>query len=106
MLNLKPPRRLGPALAARLDGLWAVSADVRGLSSAFAGAVRRRGLPLLVYTCNSPANVKRALAAGSGGTERRSLYASEQHVGRQRIWRWPSAVVADRLGAKQLLLVA
>jgi len=67
VLTLKPPHRLHPALAGRLSGLFALSTDIRTLTAAFAGAVRRAGRPLLTYTCNTKATVRRAVRAGALG---------------------------------------
>lgn len=67
VLNLKPPRRLGPALARRLGSLGALSADVRTLTPRFGTAVRRRGLPLLAFTCNTPRRIDLAVDAGATG---------------------------------------
>ena len=44
-----------------LGGVAPVSADVRMLIPAFGAAVRRAGLPLLVFTCNTPRALRRAL---------------------------------------------
>ena len=49
---------------ARLD---AISVDVRALTRPIVAAARRAGLPLLVFTCNSEADVARALRAGAAG---------------------------------------
>lgn len=66
-LNLRPPRRLRPDLGARLDSLAALSVDVRTLTPSFGAAVRRRGIALFVFTCNTPRSVDAALAAGATG---------------------------------------
>jgi glycerophosphoryl diester phosphodiesterase len=65
VLNLRPPARVGARLAREMAALHAVCADVRTLGGAFAAAVRRAGLPLFVYTCNTPRTVRAALAAGA-----------------------------------------
>jgi glycerophosphoryl diester phosphodiesterase len=65
VLNLDPPSRMTAAVLARLDGLDALSVDVRSLTPRFADAVREAGLPLYVYTCNSDRTVSRALSAGA-----------------------------------------
>jgi glycerophosphoryl diester phosphodiesterase len=67
VVNLKPPRRLSPALRARLGSLAAVSADVRALTTAFGRDLQDAGCPLMVYTCNTTARVRRALGAGAMG---------------------------------------
>ncbi len=67
VLNLRPPRRPGIQLSRRMERLAAISADVRSLTPSFGHSVRRRGLALFVYTCNSPAKVEQALAAGATG---------------------------------------
>ncbi len=67
VLNLRPPRRPGVGLSRRMERLTAISADARSLTPAFGKSVRERGLALFVYTCNSPAKVDLALAAGATG---------------------------------------
>lgn len=67
VLNLKPPRRMTRPIRARLASLHGLSADVRTLTPSFAAAVRRTGRPLFVYTCNTPRDAARALAAGPAG---------------------------------------
>jgi glycerophosphoryl diester phosphodiesterase len=67
VLNVRPPRRLTPALALRLRGLFALSVDIRSLTPGFAAAVDRANRPLLTYTCNTRSSVKRALEAGARG---------------------------------------
>jgi len=67
VLNLRPPRRLTPALSRRLRSLFALCADVRSLTPGFAAAVHRANRPLLTYTCNTRTTVERALAAGVTG---------------------------------------
>lgn len=83
VLNVKPAP--GLRLGRRLDTLWAVSADVRTLTPRFAAAVRRAGRRLLVFTCNTPRALRRALAAGPDGVMsdrpgwlRRQIAAAEQ----------------------------
>jgi glycerophosphoryl diester phosphodiesterase len=67
VLNLKPPRALRAPLARRLPSLAALCADVSSLGPGFAAAVGEAGTPLLVYTCNTPARVRRALERGAAG---------------------------------------
>jgi glycerophosphoryl diester phosphodiesterase len=67
VLNLRPPRRLNGVLRERLTWLHALSADVRTLSPGFGAEIARAGKPLFVYTCNTPRNVRRALAASATG---------------------------------------
>jgi glycerophosphoryl diester phosphodiesterase len=67
VLKLRPGPTLDRRLAARLPDLHAVSADVRSLTPAFGHAVRGGGCQLLVYTCNTPRQVRRALAADATG---------------------------------------
>ena len=67
VLNLKPPPTLDAALKKELNALYALSVDVRTLTSRFAIAVRRSGCPLLVFTCNTPRKVRLALRAGAAG---------------------------------------
>jgi glycerophosphoryl diester phosphodiesterase len=65
VLNLKPPPLMTASLRARLRRRFALSADVRRLRPAVGRAVHAMGKPLLAYTCNTPAAVRRALAAGA-----------------------------------------
>jgi glycerophosphoryl diester phosphodiesterase len=67
VLNVRPPPVLSRGLRRRLGSLWALSADVRTLTPAYAAAVRRAGCRLLVFTCNTPAAVDRAVEAGAFG---------------------------------------
>jgi len=67
VLNMAPPARLSPGLAARLADFSALSVDIRQLTPRFASAVRRAGCPLLAFTCNRPRTVSLALAAGVSG---------------------------------------
>jgi glycerophosphoryl diester phosphodiesterase len=67
VLNLKPPRRWTRSVERRLHGLAALSVDVSTLGPAFAAGVHEAGLPLLVYTCNGPRELARALAARPRG---------------------------------------
>ena len=50
-----------------MGSLFALAADIRYLTPAFAGAVLRAGCPLLTYTCNRRGRVEQALAAGASG---------------------------------------
>lgn len=65
--NLKPPPVPTRTLRDRSGSLWALSVDVRTLTSAFAAAARRDGVPLLAFTCNTERRVESALAAGAIG---------------------------------------
>jgi glycerophosphoryl diester phosphodiesterase len=67
VLNLAPPQRLGPRLASRLPGLYALSTDVRKLTPGFASGLHARGGRLLVYTCNTARAVERALDCHAQG---------------------------------------
>jgi glycerophosphoryl diester phosphodiesterase len=67
ILNMTPPARLSPSLAARLTDFSALSVDIRQLTPRFASAVRRAGCPLLAFTCNRPQTVSLALATGVSG---------------------------------------
>lgn len=67
VLNVRPGPTLDRALAARLQRFAALSADVKSLTPAFGAAVRAGGCELLVWTCNTPRQVRRALAAGAAG---------------------------------------
>jgi len=62
---LNVDRRRRPALWRAIDRVDAVSADVAILDDRFARRVADAGKPLLVYTCNTPRRVGRALAAGA-----------------------------------------
>lgn len=62
VLNMsRPPARL---TAAFCRGLAALSVNRRGLTPAFVSAAHRRDLPVMVYTCNTAADLARARAAG------------------------------------------
>jgi len=65
--NLKPPPLPTRTLRDPAYSLFALSVDVRTLTSKFAAAARRDGLPLLAFTCNTERHVKSALAAGAIG---------------------------------------
>ena len=65
--NLKPPPLPPATLGERSPSLWALSVDVRTLTSKFAAAARRDGVPLLTFTCNTERHVASALAAGAIG---------------------------------------
>jgi glycerophosphoryl diester phosphodiesterase len=67
VLNLKPPPLLTPGLSRKIAQFSALSADVRYLTPPFAGALRRRGIPLFTYTCNTPGTVRRSIEAGAFG---------------------------------------
>ncbi len=65
--NLKPPPVPTRTLRDRTCSLWALSVDVRTLTSTFAAAARRDGVRLLAFTCNTQRRVESALAAGAIG---------------------------------------
>ncbi len=65
--NLKPPPVPTGTLRDHSGSLWALSVDVRTLTSTFAAAATRDGMPLLVFTCNTERHVDSALAAGAIG---------------------------------------
>jgi len=67
VLNVKPGLFLDADLRRMLPSLWALSVDVRTLTPRFAAAVHRAGRPILVFTCNTPAAVRRAARAGALG---------------------------------------
>lgn len=52
-------------LRKHLDGLHAVSVNVRGVTTRLGAALADHGLPLLVFTCNTPTRVRKALEAGA-----------------------------------------
>lgn len=64
VLNLRP-RLPGHAAKLRRATPQVVDADVRGLSPAFGRRVRRDGRRLWSFTCNTPAHVRTARAAGA-----------------------------------------
>jgi glycerophosphoryl diester phosphodiesterase len=66
-LNVKPPPRLDPSLRALLPELCAISADIRTLTAGFARGVREAGKDVFAWTCNTRAQVDRALEAGVRG---------------------------------------
>jgi glycerophosphoryl diester phosphodiesterase len=63
--NLARIPRLTNATETTLASLYAVSVDVRALTRQFAQLAHERGKPVFVYTCNTPASVDRARAAGA-----------------------------------------
>jgi len=65
--NLKPPPLLTRGLRERAASLWALSVDLRTLTSRFAAAARRDGVTLLAFTCNTEKSLASALAAGAVG---------------------------------------
>ena len=65
VLNLKAPRRLSDSLRRRLRTLFALSVDVRTVSRPLVRAVHEIGKPVLVFTCNTPGTVNRALDSGA-----------------------------------------
>jgi glycerophosphoryl diester phosphodiesterase len=67
VLNIKPTPRLRKPLRAMLPSLAALAVDIRSLTPAFAGAVRRAGCPLFAFTCNRSGRVRQALGAGATG---------------------------------------
>jgi glycerophosphoryl diester phosphodiesterase len=67
VLNADTAPRVGPAFRRRLDGLFAVCLNRRALRSDFVRAVHDLGRPVLVFTCDTPEDVDRCLAAGVDG---------------------------------------
>jgi glycerophosphoryl diester phosphodiesterase len=65
VLNVRPTPRLRRELRDRLRSLFALAADIRGLTPAFAAAVVRTGCPLFVFTCNRRGRVQQAVADGA-----------------------------------------
>jgi glycerophosphoryl diester phosphodiesterase len=66
VLNIdKLPRRAG--LARTLEGLFAVCVNARSLTADFVRAVHDLGRPVLVFTCDTPEDADRCLAAGVDG---------------------------------------
>ena len=67
VLNIKPPQELTRGIRSSLDGLYALSVDIRRLTPRFATALVENGTPMLTFTCNTPSTVRRALQAGARG---------------------------------------
>jgi glycerophosphoryl diester phosphodiesterase len=65
VLNVRPTPRLRGELRDRLKTLFALAADIRRLTPAFAAAVLRAGCPLFSFTCNRRGRVEQALQAGA-----------------------------------------
>jgi glycerophosphoryl diester phosphodiesterase len=65
VLNVRTPDRLTAATRRTLPLLHALSIDVRVLSSRLAREAARTGLPLIVFTCNTPVRVATAVDAGA-----------------------------------------
>jgi len=67
VLNTDTAPKVGPAFRRRLEGLFAVCLNIRALRADFVRAVHDAGRPVLVFTCDSPKDVDRCLAAGVDG---------------------------------------
>lgn len=67
VLNLDRAPAAGPGLKRRLEPLFGLCLNVRALSADFVNAVHDLGRPVLVFTCDTPAQVDRCLAAGVDG---------------------------------------
>ncbi len=67
VLNVRPTPRLRRELRERTKTLFALAADIRRLTPAFAAAVIRSGCPLFAFTCNRRGRVEQALRAGASG---------------------------------------
>jgi glycerophosphoryl diester phosphodiesterase len=67
VLNMKPPPVLTRAVRSSLDGLHALSVDIRKLTPRFASELAETGTPMMTFTCNTPRTVRRALQAGAMG---------------------------------------
>jgi len=65
VLNVRALDARFSKLRKHLDGLQAVSVNVRGVTNRLGTALAEHGLPLLVFTCNTPARVRKALEAGA-----------------------------------------
>jgi glycerophosphoryl diester phosphodiesterase len=65
VLNLYAPRRITAAARERVQRWFAVSVDVRTLSTRFADLAHDCGKPVLAWTCNTPARVARAVDCGA-----------------------------------------
>jgi glycerophosphoryl diester phosphodiesterase len=63
--NLARIPRASAATERTLASLYAVSVDVRALTEHFAQLAHEMGKPVFAYTCNTPATVERARAAGA-----------------------------------------
>jgi glycerophosphoryl diester phosphodiesterase len=67
VLNTDTAPRPGPGLRRRLEGLSAICLNIRALLPDFVRAVHDAGRPVLVFTCDTPAEADRCLAAGVDG---------------------------------------
>lgn len=65
VINVSTARRLGAIRSQASGTLAAISADVRILTPRFNREIHRAGIPLYVFTCNTPSRVEAALAAGA-----------------------------------------
>ncbi len=65
VLNWKATESIPGSLRHRLPTLQALSIDVRTLTPRIAAALGRAGLPLFVFTCNTPARVRLAVECGA-----------------------------------------
>jgi len=65
VLNVKTTGGLGARRRRLLNGLHAISVNVHTLTPGFARDVRRAGIPLYAFTCNTPSRVGKALDAGA-----------------------------------------
>jgi len=65
--NLDAAPRLTAALKRRIAPLAALCLNVRALTPAFVDRVHGLGKPVLTFTCDTPRDVARALAAGADG---------------------------------------
>jgi len=67
VLNLDRAPRAGAGLGRRLAGLSGVCLNLRALRPDFVRAVHDLGRPVLVFTCDTPQDADRCLAAGVDG---------------------------------------
>lgn len=67
VLNLKEPPVMSESFIRRIDPLYALCQKVQGLDAAQVQAVHRMNKPVLTYTVNDEATLRRALNAGADG---------------------------------------
>lgn len=67
VLNTDRAPKVGAAFKRQLGGLFAVCVNIRALRPDFVRAVHDAGRPVLVFTCDTPAEADRCLAAGVDG---------------------------------------
>jgi len=67
VLNMDRTPRIGGSLRKHFEGLFAVCVNIRALRPDFVRAAHDLGRPVLVFTCDTPPEVDRCLAAGVDG---------------------------------------